>query len=143
MDMSLDQAPTTPAKRFWRTWRREIVRAGVLFTLVVFGGLGLRAMFHNVKAHIPESLGTLGDRKSTRLNSSHLVISYAVFCLKKKKREPRYNKNVGDCSSINLRGSAHFNFISPTSGNYKDIVFWHDKACAVDFSHQGVMEIFG
>src|SRR2546426_8896745 len=26
-----------------------------------------------------------GDRKSTRLNSSHLVISYAVFCLKKKK----------------------------------------------------------
>src|SRR5256885_8386525 len=26
----------------------------------------------------------LGDRKSTRLNSSHLVISYAVFCLKKK-----------------------------------------------------------
>src|SRR5256885_10596824 len=30
------------------------------------------------------------DRKSTRLNSSHLVISYAVFCLKKKKK-----RNVG------------------------------------------------
>src|SRR5256885_8117462 len=29
--------------------------------------------------------GRLQDRKSTRLNSSHLVISYAVFCLKKKK----------------------------------------------------------
>src|SRR5256885_12493821 len=29
--------------------------------------------------------GPVGDRKSTRLNSSHLVISYAVFCLKKKK----------------------------------------------------------
>src|SRR5688500_19095974 len=29
---------------------------------------------------------TLQDRKSTRLNSSHLVISYAVFCLKKKTR---------------------------------------------------------
>src|SRR2546426_6704655 len=29
------------------------------------------------------------DRKSTRLNSSHLVISYAVFCLKKKKRLPQ------------------------------------------------------
>src|SRR2546426_5746158 len=28
----------------------------------------------------------VGDRKSTRLNSSHLVISYAVFCLKKKKK---------------------------------------------------------
>src|SRR2546426_5929031 len=33
-----------------------------------------------------ELLGKIGtDRKSTRLNSSHLVISYAVFCLKKKK----------------------------------------------------------
>src|SRR2546426_5843514 len=29
--------------------------------------------------------GGIPDRKSTRLNSSHLVISYAVFCLKKKK----------------------------------------------------------
>src|SRR3989454_8873993 len=29
------------------------------------------------------------DRKSTRLNSSHLVISYAVFCLKKKKKKPQ------------------------------------------------------
>src|SRR2546426_8089446 len=31
-------------------------------------------------------LGGEQDRKSTRLNSSHLVISYAVFCLKKKKK---------------------------------------------------------
>src|SRR5256885_8522074 len=31
------------------------------------------------------------DRKSTRLNSSHLVISYAVFCLKKKTSEDRQN----------------------------------------------------
>src|SRR5256885_12754828 len=29
------------------------------------------------------------DRKSTRLNSSHLVISYAVFCLKKKNQRPQ------------------------------------------------------
>src|SRR2546426_606390 len=38
---------------------------------------------------IPEQHGGAGgslDRKSTRLNSSHLVISYAVFCLKKKKK---------------------------------------------------------
>src|SRR5688500_19940240 len=36
------------------------------------------------------------DRKSTRLNSSHLVISYAVFCLKKKKKEVKivdYKRN--------------------------------------------------
>src|SRR5947207_4766520 len=36
----------------------------------------------------PMVLVSLGqDRKSTRLNSSHTVISYAVFCLKKKKKE--------------------------------------------------------
>src|SRR2546426_2192564 len=39
---------------------------------------------------LPE-LTAEGDRKSTRLNSSHLVISYAVFCLKKKKKSvPQY-----------------------------------------------------
>src|SRR5256885_7999624 len=31
------------------------------------------------------------DRKSTRLNSSHLVISYAVFCLKKKKEKNQFD----------------------------------------------------
>src|SRR5688500_19378311 len=36
-----------------------------------------------VRGHAP-------DRKSTRLNSSHLVISYAVFCLKKKKISSMY-----------------------------------------------------
>src|SRR2546426_9091411 len=34
----------------------------------------------------------LGDRKSTRLNSSHLVISYAVFCLKKKNTYIQYTR---------------------------------------------------
>src|SRR5439155_910456 len=34
---------------------------------------------------------TIGDRKSTRLNSSHVAISYAVFCLKKKKIDIRNN----------------------------------------------------
>src|SRR5476649_3014135 len=33
------------------------------------------------------------DRKTTRLNSSHTVISYAVFCLKKKKKNTRLNSN--------------------------------------------------
>src|SRR5205807_5537450 len=38
--------------------------------------------------------GSGGDRKSTRLNSSHLVISYAVFCLKKKKKKNTHNNNT-------------------------------------------------
>src|SRR5256885_7336140 len=40
-------------------------------------------------AHAPLSRLARADRKSTRLNSSHLVISYAVFCLKKKKTVER------------------------------------------------------
>src|SRR5256885_4087102 len=42
---------------------------------------GARSRAKAVKSRYPEA-----DRKSTRLNSSHLVISYAVFCLKKKKK---------------------------------------------------------
>src|SRR3712207_7454938 len=39
------------------------------------------------------------DRKSTRLNSSHANISYAVFCLKKKKKtSPNVGTNPDDCS---------------------------------------------
>src|SRR2546426_3219115 len=37
-----------------------------------------------------------GDRKSTRLNSSHLVISYAVFCLKKKNKYPNSKQLAKD-----------------------------------------------
>src|SRR5438067_7951358 len=38
------------------------------------------------KANHPPAATICGDRKSTRLNSSHVSISYAVFCLKKKKK---------------------------------------------------------
>src|SRR5438034_6283980 len=38
--------------------------------------------------------GDREDRKSTRLNSSHTVISYAVFCLKKKKQNKKYNQHI-------------------------------------------------
>src|SRR5256885_8300672 len=57
--------------------------------------LGVRVGGVEVRVVAGEDVGPLdaaadgqagnGDRKSTRLNSSHLVISYAVFCLKKKK----------------------------------------------------------
>src|SRR5258708_14085670 len=42
------------------------------------------AIFRCSSFWIPQ---TCGDRKSTRLNSSHQIISYAVFCLKKKNRD--------------------------------------------------------
>src|SRR5437763_7481625 len=43
--------------------------------------------FRNVPFECQKPVRGRGDRKSTRLNSSHRCISYAVFCLKKKKKE--------------------------------------------------------
>src|SRR5690625_5547547 len=40
-----------------------------------------------------EVIGELLDRKSTRLNSSHVAISYAVFCLKKKNKKKNHDSN--------------------------------------------------
>src|SRR2546426_7760936 len=45
------------------------------------------------------------DRKSTRLNSSHLVISYAVFCLKKKKKKLRHHPHYIARDSRNSKGA--------------------------------------
>src|SRR2546426_7709243 len=56
--------------------------------------------------------GSPSDRKSTRLNSSHLVISYAVFCLKKKKQNmhPSPPRNGG------RRRQASIAYVSACSG---------------------------
>src|SRR5690625_6591507 len=43
----------------------------------------------SVLSESPNTASPLSDRKSTRLNSSHVAISYAVFCLKKKHHKPR------------------------------------------------------
>src|SRR5207302_6514250 len=43
---------------------------------------------------LTEAGRVLRDRKSTRLNSSHVKISYAVFCLKKKKKKQNKKKNI-------------------------------------------------
>src|SRR5690625_6306785 len=40
------------------------------------------------------------DRKSTRLNSSHVAISYAVFCLKKKKKKHTVGKNKSSRNTL-------------------------------------------
>src|SRR5437588_6228341 len=47
-----------------------------------------------------DALGDLGDRKSTRLNSSHTVISYAVFCLKKKKKRMTRDTIINKLTTI-------------------------------------------
>src|SRR5438034_7321611 len=51
------------------------------------------------------SFAAVGDRKSTRLNSSHTVISYAVFCLKKKtkKNKKKYNITATNHNETNTK----------------------------------------
>src|SRR5256885_13210336 len=60
----------------------------MLALLIIGAALALR--LRNLAAMAVAAIAVLihgaRDRKSTRLNSSHLVISYAVFCLKKKKQ---------------------------------------------------------
>src|SRR5256885_10619077 len=80
----------------------DVDRNGVFWTALASGHLAsfdrrkCKAPLNGPKAtgdHCPEGWtfhqypqSPWEDRKSTRLNSSHLVISYAVFCLKKKKK---------------------------------------------------------
>src|SRR5256885_12417070 len=72
-----------------RPWAARVII--VLLVLLLGAGVGA-ALRHFVRLSIFSGMdrllgfafGLLRDRKSTRLNSSHLVISYAVFCLKKK-----------------------------------------------------------
>src|SRR5258707_47242 len=54
------------------------------------------------------------DRKSTRLNSSHANISYAVFCLKKKNHIGKYDQPYGSTSGRDLPRAA--SFVRPSSG---------------------------
>src|SRR5256885_10933570 len=57
-------------------------------SVLILGGEGKGQDFSPLRASVE-------DRKSTRLNSSHLVISYAVFCLK-KKNQPIKDKNLNN-----------------------------------------------
>src|ERR1035438_10736414 len=61
-----------------KTEMREFTTRAVLLGLVMTVVLGAANLYLGLRAGMT-------DRKSTRLNSSHLGISYAVFCLKKKK----------------------------------------------------------
>src|SRR5256885_12737009 len=59
------------------------VEKGEIFGFLGPNGSGKTTVIKMLTGLLPLS-GGIADRKSTRLNSSHLVISYAVFCLKKK-----------------------------------------------------------
>src|SRR5438270_4179529 len=60
------------------------------FPIVLVGQLLVAAVFGELASRWPKT----ADRKSTRLNSSHSQISYAVFCLKKKKNAIKTTLNT-------------------------------------------------
>src|SRR5256885_13166663 len=76
---------------------RPLLYLGIAYFLIMFGCAALGGRLWDAKVGLRLFLGAVVafflslDRKSTRLNSSHLVISYAVFCLKKKKKYNRRN----------------------------------------------------
>src|SRR5256885_9266983 len=76
-----DERPTPSSFFFNDTATTEIYTLSLHDALPIFPA-GRRAV-HSDHDHLGGGVSCL-DRKSTRLNSSHLVISYAVFCLKKK-----------------------------------------------------------
>src|SRR5256885_11686719 len=71
--------PYTTLFRSTRDDREAVLRAGARMRQDREGGADAR-----IAHRASRELRVGADRKSTRLNSSHLVISYAVFCLKKK-----------------------------------------------------------
>src|SRR5258705_8890803 len=69
------------------------------------GRLWFLALPDHRECGLPEAARPAADRKSTRLNSSHLGISYAVFCLKKKKTHFFRHTRA-------IRGSANLDHLS-------------------------------
>src|SRR5438874_8986144 len=77
-------SPSSPAMKIAsRSWSRSEGREPVssVFQPIVLKAFTRRAL------GVIFATSSLEDRKSTRLNSSHVEISYAVFCLKKKKKK--------------------------------------------------------
>src|SRR3712207_6904539 len=66
-------------------WLGFVAPFGVSAGLALLGLLLAAVLVPETRPPITRSEAPKGDRKSTRLNSSHANISYAVFCLKKKK----------------------------------------------------------
>src|SRR2546426_8564047 len=74
-----------------------LFRSAISVRVAVRHHYAILLRWHDLGDEIPLPVPRIGDRKSTRLNSSHLVISYAVFCLKKKKKK---STNQTDIYSI-------------------------------------------
>src|SRR5438874_5603977 len=63
--------------------------------------VSITVFYYQIQKEKSEYIGFDRDRKSTRLNSSHVEISYAVFCLKKKKKYNLYKNTSGKNTKLN------------------------------------------
>src|SRR6267143_2830956 len=85
--------PTRKSKSLWDEVGDAVIFNSPFWSKVNFGiGIVSSVVKTGFCASVPVRLAPMagnlnGDRKSTRLNSSHSSISYAVFCLKKKKKK--------------------------------------------------------
>src|SRR5690606_41648582 len=68
-------------KKWWTSDGFAALSFALVFAVLAYG------LFADAFQSLERYTYDLGDRKSTRLNSSHVKISYAVFCLKKKKNQ--------------------------------------------------------
>src|SRR5437879_10068524 len=80
-----------------KMWGRAAMCFLTVGLLVILGAEMRGNLFNSAANDAFDSLGYLADldRKSTRLNSSHRCISYAVFCLKKKKKSHEERRGRG------------------------------------------------
>src|SRR3989449_8337523 len=84
----VDLAPQPPDQHLEQVGKR------IMVVVPYVSGEGAAIEHSSLVQHEQLQQGELLDRKSTRLNSSHGYISYAVFCLKKKKKQKNANNTV-------------------------------------------------
>src|SRR5690349_24217791 len=84
---------TTLFRSEWLALVNLYADLGTWWCITPFIGVGIGGAKTTISSFIdvntPNAGVAFADRKSTRLNSSHVEISYAVFCLKKKKKQTR------------------------------------------------------
>src|SRR2546426_3931594 len=84
-----------------------ILRVAIVHAPVALARVRRAPQDHEREDRSAETEGAVRDRKSTRLNSSHLVISYAVFCLKKKKKTQEMSRSSSNRNTAYYKPRCH------------------------------------
>src|SRR2546426_6460856 len=90
-----------PYTTLFRSFTRNRLKPGVTILAEEEGAPWVKYIHGDLGKGTWTFFGGHEDRKSTRLNSSHLVISYAVFCLKKKKKKYKESSTIKNYKHVN------------------------------------------